>query len=112
MKLFKKSAKEIPDQRKIEELEIELGFTPVVTEENFEREFDRAVIEDYREKHGNSWTLLQHAYHRSSLRGNVDKQYWDAEQIGQETWLLLMLEESRKAFRKEFDPDYNGKGYW
>lgn len=113
MKLFKKTPKKIPDQHRIEELEIELGFTPVVTEENFEREFDRAVIEDYREKHGNEWSKLYRQAH-IKYRGydhKVYMKYDKAEKRAKEVSEILMLEESKKAFEEEFDPYRNGTAY-
>jgi hypothetical protein len=118
MKLFKKTSM-IPNQKKIEELELELGFTPIVTEENFEREFDRAVIDDYREKHGTEYIELYYdirrhynrlGYHRS---GNWEdrKDVYDNERKARlafkETLDILALDESRQAFEREFDPNYH-----
>lgn len=119
MKLFKKTSM-IPNQKKIEELELELGFTPIVTEENFEREFDRAVINDYREKYGTTWIEAEryeghyyahHKYYRDEPEEQKLKREWEerreaAESAFEETLSLLTQESSREAFREEFDPNH------
>lgn len=115
-KLLKKTG--IPDQRKIEELEIEMGITPIVTETNFEREFDRAVIADYREKYGNSWIkyhrLATHTSYDYKPSKHQDKWYKleaEARKEYDNVLILLCLEESKKAFAKEFDP-YQQDNYY
>lgn len=111
MKLFSKKLEQIPNQRKIEELEIELGITPVVTEENFEREFDRALINDYREKYGIDWIKFRKncerygSYRMDSKKYREDSKREDnARRAYVEVEGLLMLKNSKKAFEEEFSP--------
>ncbi|AXH49366.1 hypothetical protein HWB76_gp034 [Streptomyces phage Blueeyedbeauty] len=120
MKLFGKKLDKVPDQRKIEELEIELGLTPIVTEENFEREFDRAIINDYREKYGKTWIEAQayertyynrHNHFRDDPEERQLKREWEekgseAELAFDETRSLLTQESSREEFEKEFNPSH------
>lgn len=115
-KLLKRTG--IPDQRKIEELEIEMGITPIVTETNFEREFDRAIIHDYRKNYGTDWirynrlssyTSYDHKHSRYegkwyALEAQARKEY-------DNVLILLCLEASKKAFAKEFDPHHQDNYY-
>ena len=113
MKLFKKSA-DVPKQttaEKIEALEIELGITPLVTEENYEREFDRMLIDAYREKYGNKYkTHHLHITRFRSRKAYDHKDYLEFEKIQEafhETLGNLILEDSQDAFTKEFDREFD-----
>jgi hypothetical protein len=110
MRLFGKKLDKIPNQEKIEALELELGFTPVVTEQNFEREFDRALINDYRQKHGSEWVDLKREINYLDI-GDVEtdeNEIWERLDVVQaryeEVESLLMLEESRDDFIEQFNP--------
>ncbi|AXG66326.1 hypothetical protein SEA_ANNADREAMY_247 [Streptomyces phage Annadreamy] len=120
MKLFGKKLDKVPDQRKIEEMEIELGLTPIVTEENFEREFDRALINDYRERFEKSWIeaeayisryYARHKYYRDDNEERARKRWNEkvsetARKAFEETLALLIQESSQEEFQKEFDPNH------
>ncbi|QOI67624.1 hypothetical protein SEA_BEUFFERT_256 [Streptomyces phage Beuffert] len=117
MKLFKNEKTEkVSTQQKIEELEISLGILPIVTEENFEREFDRAVISDYREKHGKKYMEVSRrirsgyrSYSREDYKKNAPlyKQEHLEVKAYKEALEFLMLESSKEAFAEEFDPNHD-----
>lgn len=117
MKLFKKAA-EVPTQttvEKIEALEIELGIMPLVTEENYEREFDRMLIDAYREKYGTEYRNHRLHVSRYRTRPKYDRderiEFGRLAEAFHETHGDLILEDSRRAFTKEFDREYDRYNY-